>query len=276
MVSRQVISGVVSTRGSCKCAGVCGRGSAPSERVGAAWRRGANAKRRGRTRRTRGSTVARGRRGPPRRCPTRRCSARTGATGAGPAASTTPESAAGAGADTASVSSRAAAGAGAAPVQSNRQYDSRRNEAVRRQYQRPHYYSNRGYGYGSRTIIVPRFITPRYVTVVPYRPYVYRPSFGLGVYYGTGGSYPYGYTPRGYYDPIPGSGLWRSAHHRRLSHRGGVRRRLLRWDRERLRRRVPAPESRGWSAPDRDQGTRARVLRVRRDGAARPDDYLPR
>jgi PEGA domain len=42
------------------------------------------------------------------------------------------------------------------------------------------------------------------VTVIPYRPYVYRPSLGFGIYYGAGGSYPYGYTPRGYYDPIPG------------------------------------------------------------------------
>ncbi len=74
---------------------------------------------------------------------------------------------------------------------------------MRRQYQRPYYYSNRG-GYGSRTVIVPRFITPRFVTVVPYRPYVYRPRIGFGTYYGTGGSYPYGYTPRGYYDPIVG------------------------------------------------------------------------
>jgi hypothetical protein len=82
------------------------------------------------------------------------------------------------------------------------QYDARRNDTVRRQYQRP-YYSNRG-GYGSRTVIVPRFITPRFVTIVPYRPYFYRPSIGIGVYYGTGGSYPYGYTPRGYYDPIVG------------------------------------------------------------------------
>ncbi len=68
-------------------------------------------------------------------------------------------------------------------------------------------YSTRGgygYGYGSRTVIVPRYITPRFVTVVPYRPYVYRPSIGIGIYYGTGGSYPYGYTPRGYYDPIAG------------------------------------------------------------------------
>ena len=91
----------------------------------------------------------------------------------------------------------------------------RRNYAVRREYQRPYYpsYSHKGgyghgygygYGYGSRTVIVPRYITPHFVTVVPYRPYVYRPSIGLGVYYGSGGSYPYGYTPRGYYDPIVG------------------------------------------------------------------------
>jgi hypothetical protein len=100
----------------------------------------------------------------------------------------------------------------------DRQYDTRGDYAVRRDYQRPYYpsysnnypsYSNRGsygygYGYGSRTVIVPRYITPRFVTVVPYRPYVYRPSIGIGVYYGTGGSYPYGYTPRGYYDPIAG------------------------------------------------------------------------
>ncbi len=95
----------------------------------------------------------------------------------------------------------------------DRQYDSRRDYAVRREYQRPYpsylnpyypSYSNRGYGYGSRTVIVPRYITPRFVTVVPYRPYVYRPSIGIGTYYGSGGSYPYGYTPRGYYDPIAG------------------------------------------------------------------------
>jgi hypothetical protein len=96
----------------------------------------------------------------------------------------------------------------------NRQYD-RQSYAVRRDNQRSYYpsYSNGsgyghgygyGYGYGSRTVIAPRYITPRFVTVVPYRPYVYRPSIGIGVYYGTGGSYPYGYTPRGYYDPIVG------------------------------------------------------------------------
>jgi hypothetical protein len=80
-------------------------------------------------------------------------------------------------------------------VEVQRRYDSRRV------YARPGY-SNRGY-YGSRTVIVPRVIRPSIVTVVPYRPYVYRPRIGIGVYYGSGG-YPYGYTPRGYYDPIPG------------------------------------------------------------------------
>jgi len=71
---------------------------------------------------------------------------------------------------------------------------------------RPSYpaYGAYGYrGYGSNAVIVPRYITPRIVTVVPYRPYVYRPRLGMGVYYGSNG-YPYGYTPRGYYDPQPG------------------------------------------------------------------------
>ena len=57
--------------------------------------------------------------------------------------------------------------------------------------------------YDSRTIIVPRYVRPRVVTVLPYRPYVYRPRLGIGTYYGSTG-YPYGYTPRGYFDPIPG------------------------------------------------------------------------
>jgi hypothetical protein len=84
-------------------------------------------------------------------------------------------------------------------VDARRQYQ---RDDHRRAVQRP-YYQDRD-GYGRRSVIVPRYIRPRIVTVVPYRPYVYRPSLGIGVYYGAGGSYPYGYTPRGYYDPIPG------------------------------------------------------------------------
>jgi hypothetical protein len=79
-----------------------------------------------------------------------------------------------------------------------------RSDQGRRIDGRPFYwYSPRG-GYATRTIIVPRYVSPRVVTVVPYRPYVYRPSIAVGTYYGAGGAYPYGYTPRGYYDPIPG------------------------------------------------------------------------
>jgi len=94
------------------------------------------------------------------------------------------------------------------------QFTGCRREADRRYDTRPYYsnrdygYSNRNYGYSSRDYgrsrIAPRIIRPTIVTVIPYRPYVYRPSLGLGIYYGAGGSYPYGYTPRGYYDPIPG------------------------------------------------------------------------
>ena len=101
------------------------------------------------------------------------------------------------------------------PYQAQRAYEvDRRREADRRYDTRPYYsnrdygYSNRGYGYSSRDYgrsrIAPRIIRPTIVTVIPYRPYVYRPSLGLGICYGAGGSYPYGYTPRGYYDPIPG------------------------------------------------------------------------
>ena len=89
--------------------------------------------------------------------------------------------------------------------QAQRQYEGQRQREAERRYDtrrdyRPSY-SNRAYG---RSRIAPRIIRPTIVTIVPYRPYVYRPSLGLGVYYGAGGSYPYGYTPRGYYDPIPG------------------------------------------------------------------------
>ncbi|MEO8075790.1 MAG: hypothetical protein ABI818_05625 [Acidobacteriota bacterium] len=86
--------------------------------------------------------------------------------------------------------------------QAPRQSD-RRDYAVPRSYGRPSYSYGGGYGGYGRSIS-PRIIRPRIVTVVPYRPYVYRPRFGINAFYGAGGSYPYGYTPRGYYDPLPG------------------------------------------------------------------------
>ena len=67
-------------------------------------------------------------------------------------------------------------------------------------YSRPYYYHGyRGvYGYGHG------YSHSRIVTVVPWRPYYYRPHFSIGVYYGAGGVYDYGYTPSYYYDPAPG------------------------------------------------------------------------
>jgi Ni/Co efflux regulator RcnB len=73
----------------------------------------------------------------------------------------------------------------AVPRNDNRRYDNRDNN-------RRHYISH------------PVIVRPTIVRVVPYRPYRYRPSYSIGEYYGAGGSYPYGYTPRGYYDPLPG------------------------------------------------------------------------
>ncbi len=69
-----------------------------------------------------------------------------------------------------------------------------------RGYSRPHYFRGyRGvYGYGGG------YLRSRIVTIAPWRPYRYRPRFSIGVYYGAGGVYDYGYTPSYFYDPIPG------------------------------------------------------------------------
>lgn len=102
--------------------------------------------------------------------------------------------------------------------ENNRSYDnSRRYEDDNRRYEddnrrydtRGHGYANGWRRYDARNryyyyYAAPRYVRPTIVYVVPYRPYVYRPSFSTGVYYGSGGYYPYGYTPRAYYDPIPG------------------------------------------------------------------------
>ena len=66
-----------------------------------------------------------------------------------------------------------------------------------------------------RTLYAPRIVRPNIIGVVPYRPYVYRPTFGLGFRYRNpyrysnpyGYSYPYGYgypAPPGYITAVPG------------------------------------------------------------------------
>ena len=80
-----------------------------------------------------------------------------------------------------------------------------------RSYRSPRYY-HYAPGYGApgwrggwgRTIIVPRYIHPHVITVSPWRPYYYRPSIALGVYYGADDLYPFGTVPSYYYDPSPG------------------------------------------------------------------------
>jgi hypothetical protein len=74
------------------------------------------------------------------------------------------------------------------------------NRADNRRYDN----NNRAYGRNGVTRYAPRVVRPTIIRVAPYRPYVYRPSYRTGVYYGSGGYYPYGATPRGYYDPLPG------------------------------------------------------------------------
>ena len=80
----------------------------------------------------------------------------------------------------------------------NQRYDNDHNNNGH--YDNRHYNNGRYY-YGR---YAPRVVHPTIVRVVPYHPYVYRPSYHIGVYYGTGGYYPYGVTPSGYYQPIPG------------------------------------------------------------------------
>jgi len=90
---------------------------------------------------------------------------------------------------------------------SRRQYDNRSNDNRRydnsRRYDNGRYYNNSRY-YNNGRHYTARVVRPTIVRVVPYRPYVYRPSYRVGVFYGSDGYYPYGYTPRGYFEPIPG------------------------------------------------------------------------
>jgi PEGA domain len=102
----------------------------------------------------------------------------------------------------------------------------RRNENTGRTYSNDRVYQNRAYdnrGYNTRAYNGRRWdnghyesyvsghhrynayvIHPQVVRVIPYHPYVYRPSFSVGIYYGADGYYPYGYTPDYYFNPIPG------------------------------------------------------------------------
>ena len=87
-----------------------------------------------------------------------------------------------------------------AQVEVQRTVGVRRNDS-RRVYGAPGY-SNRG-GYGSRRSSC-RGTSGRESSRSCRTAVRYRPSIGLGVFYGSSGAYPYGHTPRGYFDLIPG------------------------------------------------------------------------
>jgi hypothetical protein len=87
----------------------------------------------------------------------------------------------------------------------NRRWNNGRNDGrYDRRYDGRSDHRRSDYGRAVPRRYTPRVIRPVVVRVIPYRPYVYRPSFRHGVVYGADGYYPYGYTPRHYYDPVPG------------------------------------------------------------------------
>jgi hypothetical protein len=57
------------------------------------------------------------------------------------------------------------------------------------------------YGYA---VLTPRYIYPSVISIGYWQPYYYRPSIGIGVYYGADGLYPFGAVQQAYYDPSPG------------------------------------------------------------------------
>ena len=52
-------------------------------------------------------------------------------------------------------------------------------------------------------VLTPRFVYPTVISVGYWRPYYYRPSIGIGLYYGADGLYPFGAVAPGYYNPAP-------------------------------------------------------------------------
>jgi hypothetical protein len=60
-----------------------------------------------------------------------------------------------------------------------------------------------GWAPGSR-VLAPRFVSPFILGYGAWQPYYYRPSIGIGAYYGADGLYPFGAIPPAYYDPLPG------------------------------------------------------------------------
>ncbi len=84
-------------------------------------------------------------------------------------------------------------------------YDGARGYDGRGYYGRPRYIAPGWRGsWGGYAVATPRFISPYVLGYGAWQPYYYRPSIGLGLYYGADGLYPFGSIPQTYYDPSPG------------------------------------------------------------------------
>jgi len=113
----------------------------------------------------------------------------------------------------------------AGPVYGRPGYAAPKGYAVPRGYVAPHgYAAPRGYAHGyygppryiapgwhgyrnGYVVVSPRYVTPYVVGYAPWYPYYYRPSIGIGIYYGAYGLYPFGAVAPAYYDPAPGAVL---------------------------------------------------------------------
>ena len=98
-------------------------------------------------------------------------------------------------------------------------YAAPRSYAVPRGYVSARPYGHRSYGYGyygppryvapgwrgpwGYAVVTPRFVYPAVISYGYWEPYYYRPSIGIGIYYGSGGLYPFGAIPSAYYNPSP-------------------------------------------------------------------------
>ena len=73
-------------------------------------------------------------------------------------------------------------------------------------YYGPPRYIAPGHGWGHGYVVVaPRYVSPYVIGYSPWSPYYYRPSIGIGIYYGASGLYPFGAVAPTYYDPAPGA-----------------------------------------------------------------------
>ena len=96
-----------------------------------------------------------------------------------------------------SPASRGYTGSGRAVARPTTRYDVPRLQGQAPRYVAPGWRS----GSTSHVTVVPRHVRPRVLGFAPYRRYCYRPSLGIGIYYGVGGFYPFGEIDAEYYDP---------------------------------------------------------------------------